>query len=378
MAYPALKAPGLLRLESWQAVGHGADSVMYFQWRRSRGGPEKFHGAVVAHAGNEKPRVFHEVAALGEELARTGDRIPGSRVRARVGVLWDQENRWALENSGGPGRDKQIIETAVKHYKAVWRSNIPADVVRLDADWSAYDLLIAPQLYMVKSGRYPLNGSPEEMKGRADEARKIERWVEGGGTFVATHLSGWVNESDLVYEGGYPGPLRNLLGVWVEELDVPEPGVARNEMVVRPEAFAAARPRYACGRLFELVHAEGAGVLATYAANWYAGRPCLTISPFGQGRAYYLATDAEDAFLADFYRALAADLGIAPLLEPVEGVEVLERTDDRGRLLFILNHAAEARSVDLGSAAGRDLLTDRPCSGRLDLEPYGVVVLECR
>jgi beta-galactosidase len=376
MAYPMLKPPGVVRLQSWQAIGHGSDAAMYFQWRRSRGGPEKFHGAVVAHVGNERPRVFQEVAALGAELERTGDRIVGSRTAARVGVLWSQDNRWALENSAGPGQDKRVVDTAIKHFKAVWRNNIPADVVRPDADWSVYDLLVAPQLYMVKSGRYPLDGSPEELKGRLDEARKIERWVEGGGTFVATHLSGLVNESDLVYEGGYPGPLRNILGVWVEEVDVPEPAAARNEIVLRAGAFAGARPRYACERIFELAHAERAGVLAVYGSNWYAGRPCLTINPFGQGRAYYLATDPEEAFLADFYRALAADAGIAPLLEPVEGVEVLERTDGRGRLLFILNHAAEPREVPLGGIQGRDLLAGRPCAGRLALGPYGVAVVE--
>ena len=55
-------------LASIQAVAHGSDSVQYFQWRKSRGSNEKFHGAVVDHLGNENTRVFREVSALGQTL----------------------------------------------------------------------------------------------------------------------------------------------------------------------------------------------------------------------------------------------------------------------------------------------------------------------
>ena len=378
MEYNTLKAPGVMRLWSWQAIGHGSDSSMYFQWRRSRGGHEKFHGAVVAHVGHERPRVFQEVAALGEEMDRLGRRIVGTRVaKARVGVLWDQENRWALEGSCGPSRDKRVIETAAKHYRAVWRSNIPVDMVRMDADWSPYDVLIAPMLYLVKSGRFPLQAPPEEMTPRANEAEKIEKWVAAGGTFVATYLTGIVNESDLVYEGGYPGPLRPVLGLWAEEIDMPEPGKGANTLVTRKSAFAGAKPKYTCDRVFDLIHAEGAKVLATYGSNWYKGRPCLTVNPCGQGLAYYIATDPEDAFLADFYRAAAAAKGIVPLVKPAADVEALLREGPDRKLLFLLNHAAKARQVSLGKVRGKDLLSGKAVKDQVKLEPYGVRIIEC-
>jgi beta-galactosidase len=366
-----------MRLWSWQAIGHGSDSAMYFQWRRSRGAHEKFHGAVVAHVGTETPRVFQEVAALGQEMARIGPRMVGTRAAtARVGILWDQENRWALEFSGGPSRDKRLVETAVKHFRAVWRSHIPIDMVRMDADWSAYRVLIAPMMYMIKSGKYPLQAPPEEMGPRANEAEKIEKWVAAGGTFVATYLTGIVNESDLVYEGGYPGPLRKLLGLWAEELDMHPPGEAANTIRVNKGAFAGARPRYKCDRVFDLVHAETAKVLARYGGAWYKGRPCLTENAFGQGRAYYVATDAEDAFLADLYRAVAGEQGIEPLVRPVADVEVLEREGDGRRLLFLLNHAAKPRRVNLGKTKGKELLSGKAVKGTLRLEPYGVRIIE--
>jgi len=378
MEYNALKAPGLMRLWSWRAIGHGSDSSMYFQWRRSRGGAEKFHGAVVAHVGSEEPRVFREVAALGDEMDRIGRRVVGTRAaKARVGILWDQENRWALEGSCGPSREKRMVETAAKHYRAVWRQNIPVDMVRLDADWSQYEVLVAPMLYMVKSGRFPLQAPPEEMTPRIDEAEKIADWVAAGGTFVATYLTGIVNETDLVYENGYPGPLRDLLGIWAEEIDAPAPGRDANRIIVKKGAFARARPAYACGRTFDLIHAEGAKVLATFGANWYKGRPCLTVSRAGQGLAYYIATDAEDAFLEDFYRAVCAAKGIVPLVKPVDDVEVTLREGPDRRLLFIMNHAAKARQVNLGRLKGKDLLSGKALRGAVKLEPYGVRVIEC-
>lgn len=381
MEYATLKPPGLMRLWSWQAIGHGSNSVMYFQWRRSRGGPEKFHGAVVAHVGTEKPRVFREVAALGEELERLSEAVVATRpARAQVGVIWDQQNRWALELAEGPGRDKRYVETVERHFKAVWRSHIPVDVVRMDADWSQYKLLIAPMLYMVKSGRFPVQGTPEESRGKLDESAKLADWVASGGTFVTTYLSGIVNESDLVYEGGYPGPLRKLLGIWVEEIDNTEPGRSPNIMEVDKGAFEGAKRRYSCDRYFDLLEPEGAEVLARYGARWYAGRPCLTRNAFGKGAAWYIACDAEDAFLTDFYRALAGSCGIEPLAGPADHVEVLLREGEGRKLLFLLNHSDKPQEVHLGGLRGRDLLDGaRPrarVGSRVRLAGYGVKVLE--
>lgn len=372
-----LQPPGLLRLTSWQAIAHGSDAAMYFQWRRSRGGNEKFHGAVVAHRGDETPRVFREVAALGEEMDRIGPKIAGTRpIRARAALLWDQENRWALQGSVGPGRNKRVIETLVKHYRALWQRGIAVDVARRDADWTPYDLLIAPQMYMVRQGRFPLDGTPDELARRLDEGAKIEDFVRAGGTFVATYLSGLVNESDLVYEGGWPGPLSQVLGLWSEEIDHRPDGEAPNRIVMAERGPDGMRPQYACDGYFELIHAESARVLAAYGANWYAGRPCLTENPFGEGRAYFVASDPENAFLEDFYAALATAKGIEPAVPPTDQVEILEREGHRRRILFLLNHAPAPRTVDLADSIGTDLLTGARLTGHIELEGHGVRVIE--
>ena len=376
--YPTLKPPGLMRMWSWMAMGHGSDSSMYFQWRRTRGSAEKFHGAFVEHEGSEKPRVFQEMTALGEEMARVGPRVVGTRpVRARIGILWDQENRWAIEQACGPGHHKDPVGFLTKHYKAVWRNALSVDVVRVDADWSQYDLLIAPMLYMLKSGEFPRKGPPEARARRVDVVDKLRRWLAGGGTFVTTFLSGISNENDLVYEGGYPGPLRPILGLWAEEIDVTRPGTAANTMVMAEKAFAGAKKSYACDRYFDQVHAEGARVLATYGNNWYKGRPCLTVNPCGTGRAYYIACDADDAFLKDFYRALAREQGVEPLVKPVADVEAVEReAPDGRRLVFLLNHSAKKKTVALGKIKGTELLTGKKVKQQVGLGAYGVAIVE--
>lgn len=370
--YATLKPPGLMRMWSWQAMAHGSDGAMYFQWRRSLGGPEKLHGAIVEHAGRTDARVFQEVAQLGAEMEKLSSAVVGTTVApARVGILWDQECRWAFELSQGYAKDKNYAQTLMKHYAALWRQNIPVNIVRHDADWSQYDVIIAPVMYMVRSGRFPLAGSPEQMRTKLDEGAKIEAFVNAGGTFVTTYLSGIANENDHVYSTGYPGPLRKVLGLWSEEIDCNAAGKTPNTLNFAGNILPASA--YACDRFFDQIHPEGCEVLATYGSNWYAGRPALTRNTFGKGHAYYIATDAADDFLRDFYATLAAARGIAPLAPAVEGVEVLQRTAGDRALTFIMNHNAAPAATPV--PAGMDLLTGNAVTSPATLPPYCVLIV---
>jgi beta-galactosidase len=372
-----LKPPGVAALWSWQAMAHGSDSSMYFQWRRSRGASEKMHGAVVEHAGTEKARVFQEIAALGADMSKVSGKVAGTRVAAaKIGILYDQECRWAFEGSGGPGHHKPYVETVGKHYKAIWRQNLPIDMVRMDADWSQYKLLVAPMLYMVKSGEYPKSGTPEQLRTRVDEGAKIEQFVKAGGTFVATYLSGYANENDYVYENGYPGPLRKIMGLWVDEMDNSKPGEQTNRIMPVKRGLTGMKRSYTCDEYFDQIVLEGAESLATYGKNWYAGKPCVTRNRFGRGTAYYLGCAADDNFLKDFYAAAAKELGLESLLKPVAGVEVLERCAKERRLLFILNHNGVKKDVPMGAVSGVDLLSGEKITKKAKLAPYGVRIVE--
>jgi len=371
--YATLKPPGLLRLESWQAVAHGANSVMYFQWRRSRGANEKFHGAIVEHAGSDDARVFREVAAIGGELRATGVAIAETRAcAATVAIIHDWENRWAME---GSGRERKYVDALHRHYRALWRRNLAVDVIRPDGDWSAYGVLIVPYLYLVRTGAFPLDGSAEELHARIDFAARLRAWVAAGGTVIATCLTGIVNESDLVFAEGYPGPLSDVFGIRVEETDH-RPEAVRNTLVMAPGAVAMPRQSYGCGRFFDLIHLRGASAVAHYGGDWYAGRPCLTINRVGAGVAWWIGTDADEDFLGDFLLHACGGAGGAPVLPPQPGIEVVERRAGGRRLLFVLNHRAEACRVELGTMQGRDLLSGNNHAVTLALAAYGVAILE--
>lgn len=354
------KRPGMHALSSLQAVAHGSDSVQYFQWRKSRGSSEKLHGAVVDHAGHEHTRVFGDVKALGETLDRL-DAIVGTRVDAEVAVVFDWENRWAVNDSQGPRNIGVRYEDTVRAmYRPFWERGISVDVLDMEQDFSKYKVLVAPMLYMVRPG----------------VGERIERFVREGGTFVATYWSGIVDENDLAFLGGFPGPLRQTLGIWSEEIDALHDHDA-NAIVLTQGNPLGLSGTYAARELCDLIHLEGAEALATYASDFYAGRPALTVNRLGAGRAYYVASRNEQAFLGAFLGAIASEAGLARALdaELPQGVTAQARTDGERDYVFVQNYNEQETSVALDGAAYVDLLTGEDVAGAIALPTYGVRVL---
>jgi beta-galactosidase len=342
-----LKRPGVNRLTSLQAVAHGADAVMYFQWRKSRGSSEKFHGAVVDHVGHENTRVFREVAELGTEL-ETLDSLVGSTTPAEVAVVYEWENRWAIDAEQGPrNADKDYLETCREHYLPFWKRGVPVDVIDLDQDLSKYKLLIAPMLYMVRPG----------------VAERITAFVENGGTFVTTYFTGYVNDTDLCFLSGFPGPLRRLLGVWAEELDALPDG---REQLVQPAQHNELNlsGTYKARHFCELIHTEGAKVLATYGSDFYSGRPAVTVKQTGKGQAYFVASRNDQRFCADLADGLIARLGIARAIDAdlPTGVIATCRTNGQRRWVFLMNF--------------NDAPVIVQANGPIDLPAWGVRVIE--
>jgi beta-galactosidase len=356
-AYNSLKRPGVMRLWSYQAIAHGADTVLFFQLRRSVGACEKYHGAVIEHVGHEHTRVFRECAELGRELNLLGESLLDSRIDAKVAIVYNWENRWAVELSSGPSVGLQYVDEVHKYYDALYQLNIQTDMIPEDADFSKYDLVIAPVLYMVKPGF----------------AAKTEAFVQAGGSFLTTFFSGIVNENDLVTLGGYPGELRSVLGIWSEEIDALFPDQS-NEVVVKSPS-GALKASYTCGLLCDLIHAEGAEVIAEYGQDFYKGMPVVTRNQFGAGQAWYVATSPEPALLQDLLANICADKNIQPLLDTPEGVEVTQRSKDGKSFLFLLNHNAEDVIVESTYSNVADLLTGERLSGSIKLSAKGVRVI---
>ncbi|HOX84817.1 MAG TPA: beta-galactosidase [bacterium] len=355
--YNELKRPGVMRLWSYQAVAHGADTVMFFQLRRSQGACEKYHGAVIEHCGHENTRVFTEVAELGKELASLGDAILGARQDAKAAILFDWENWWAVELSSGPSVDLKYIPQIQKYYQAFFDLHIPVDVVSPLSDLGKYRILVAPLAYMLQPGF----------------AAKVESFVQNGGTFLTTFFSGIVDENDRVVLGGYPAELRKVLGIWAEEIDALFPDT-HNKIVIKKN-LGSLSGSYRCSLLCDLIHAEGAEVLAEYGSDFYAGRPVLTRNRFGRGTAWYVATDPEPSFLDGLIGHICTQTGIKGLVDPVVGLEVTERSSEKDDFVFMLNHNANPVKVDLGDVRGTELLSKNKLKGVLEMPGRAVWII---
>mgnify|MGYP000445987754 CR=1 FL=1 len=323
--YNSLKRPGQMRAQSYQTLAHGADTIQFFQLRRSVGGCEKFHGAVIAHAGSENTRVFREVAQLGAELESFGDRTLGSRNEAEVGLIFDWDNYWALEYTSGPSEDLKYVDQIHQYYQYFYKKNIGVDMIPVDADFSKYKIVVAPVLYMVKDG----------MK------EALENFVKNGGILITTFMSGIVGQSDNVYLGGYPGPLREMAGVWVEEIDALAPE-QKNKAKFADGSTAA------CGLLCDLMHLEGAKALASYEEDFYAGMPAASKNTYGKGTTYYIATQFEEEGLAKILDQAVQEAGVSSVIPEETGLEVVTRVSDTTRFYFVMNFTDEEQILAFG------------------------------
>lgn len=357
----SLKAPGVMRAQSYQAIMHGADTVMFFQWRRGQGGFEKFHGAFVDHSGSEETRTFQECAALGAELRSLGDKLLGSTVPAQVAILFDWECWWAQEYSAGPTKDLRYIDQVEKWYAAVHSLNVPVELVNPTADLGRFDAVIVPTLYMVRPG----------------VAENLEAVAKRGGAIIGSLWTGIVNENDLAFLGGYPGPLRALFGFWNQEIDPMQPADVQKAWLHAPEAAIDAETfsaTFTCSVAVERLKLETAESVASYTEGWHKGEPAITRNAFGEGEAWYAGTDLDNDGRSYILNAAFRSRGIAASMKTPEGVEVGQRVKDGRTFTIAINHGASP--VKLDAPKGRELLSGDSTGGVKELASQGVWVIE--
>ncbi len=350
-----LKRPGQMRALSYSAMARGADGIMFFQWRQSRAGAEKFHGALVPHTG-PYTRVFRELCQLGQEL-RSLSRIAGSRVPARVAILDCWDNRWALELPSKPAAFDYIKILSTFH-TALWNNHIPTDIASPDDDLTGYDIVIAPVLYQLTVAR----------------ADALRNYVSRGGTLLATYFTGIADENEHIHLGGYPALLKDVLGLVVEEWQPIPPDTTNGLRLVGSPSDQPAVP---CTFFSEVVHLRGAEALATFTDDFLADAPAITRHRFGQGDALYLATQPDQAFLDIWLRDLLSAHGIHAPVTAGPSVEVSIRRSDDEEFLFVINHDRTPSAVAFGTWAGAgDLLDDnRPVTAQENLAPFAVRIL---
>ncbi|MGY2894798.1 beta-galactosidase [Deinococcus sp. UYEF24] len=347
-----MKGPGVMRLWSLQAVARGADAVMFFQWRASRAGAEKYHGAMLPHGGPET-RVHQEIRGLGQDLLRL-KAVRGSRVRAKVAVLHDWDNWWALELDSKPSASVRQLERVSEHHRALHRMNLTADLAHPEQDLQGYGLVVIPNQYLLTD--------------RA--AENIRSYVEAGGTAVLGFFSGIVDEHDHIRlsepAGGYPAPWRSLLGLSMDEFD-PQPTGTRLTLNT-PEGLTLAADLWA-----EVIRPQGAEVLATFNEGFYAGSPAVTRHRAGLGQIFYVGTRLAPEGLDWLLGQAAQEAGVAPDLDVPAGVEVLTRCGEHD-FLFVLNHNAKEITVQV--PAGLELLSGERVAGPLSIAGTGLAVVQ--
>lgn len=325
-----LKKPGMHQLSVIEAVAHGADSGQYFQLRQSRGSCEKFHSAVISNTGTENTRTFREVTDIGTVLEQLSDRVYGSGTPAETAILFDTENKWALDKCQGPrniGLD--YFGNIRRNYSYFWKNGINVDIIDSTFDLSGYKLVIAPMLYLFRDGIQ----------------EKLRRFVRDGGTLVTTCFTGVVNDTDLSFLGEATGDkLSDVLGLWVEEVD--------SLYDCESNRTTWNGKSYSLKELCEICHPTTCETLAVYETDFYAGKPVLTKNQFGKGVAYHVSASADTDFFHALYAKLAAacDLTYAIRTAVPDGISLTWRQSDTEKLIFVQNFGDSAAAVQLGSA----------------------------
>ncbi|KAB7668873.1 beta-galactosidase [Bacillus sp. B1-b2] len=347
------KRPGMHLLSSLQFIAHGSDSVLYFQWRKSRGSSEKFHGAVVDHDNSENNRVFKEVSAVGDALEKMKE-IKDTNKNAKIAILYDWESNWAINDTQGFAKaTKQYPQTLQKHYSSFWSKDVSVDIITPGQNLDKYELVIAPMLYLMSE----------------ETIDKLELYVSNGGTLVSSYITGLVNETDLAYLSGWHTKLQNIFGIDIKETDTLYP-LDRNRLKYNDK-------EYEIIDYCTIIDNKSAQVLGTYGDDFYQGCPAVVVNSYGNGKAYYLGARTEQAFLDDFYHELieSLDLPRSKVIVHEQGVSVQLRESETHQYYFVMNFTEKLQTIEVKESM-YDLLSQQNVSGMIEIPVYGAMVFK--
>lgn len=348
--------PGVLRMFTYQLVSRGATAILFFRWRQPRFGTEKFHGAVLSHSAREDGRILKEIAQLGDEMKLLAPAIKDSHVQSEACILYSHDNDYVLQQPMQPNKYFNLRDHILLFYSAFHERNIPVDFARPAEDLSRYKLVIAPSLHLLSGG----------------EADRLKLYVQNGGTLVATFNTGLVDENNMAPDSGYPHDLTDLFGLEVLEFDQLPPG-EENHLTFKG-TFPTTHLHPA--RLWcDIIEPRDCQILATYAKDFYAGRPAMTMHTFGLGKAIYIGTQSHQHFYTDLITWLRQLCNVHPLLKVPDQVEVSMRHKDDTNIFFLLNHQNTHFRIQFYKPM-HDFLTGTTISGNFDLQPHGVLVLD--
>lgn len=352
------KEPGQLVRDSLAHVAMGADAVCYFQWRQSKAGAEKFHSAMVPHAG-EDSAVFRDVCELGADLNKLSDEgILGSRLaKSRVAVVFDYESEWATEHTATPTQHVHHVDEPLAWFRALADQGVTADVVPVRGAWDGYEMVVLPSVYLLSE----------------ETTRRVRDYVVGGGRLVVTYYTGISDEKDHVWLGGYPGSIRDVVGVRVEEF-MP----MGNDFTGVPDHLDLSNGAVAHD-IADVIGSvdESATVLATFKDDPWTGMdgvPAIVANTFGEGRSVYVGARLGREGLALSLPEILDSLGMAEAGGNDGRVLHVEREGaDGSRFVFSFNRTHETVRVPVEGEVVVSSFADVD-GETASIKPNGVIV----
>ena len=352
------KEPGQLVRDSLAHVAMGADAVCYFQWRQSKAGAEKFHSAMVPHTG-EDSAVFRDVCELGADLNTLADNgLLGTKLaKSKVAVVFDYESEWATEHTATPTQKVHHVDEPLQWFRALADHGVTADVVPVSSNWDEYEVAVLPSVYILSE----------------ETTRRVRDYVANGGRLIVTYYTGLSDEKDHVWLGGYPGSIRDVVGVRVEEfmpMGDDFPGV--------PSRLGLSNGAVARDIADVIGSVDGsATVLETFKDDPWTGMdgaPAIVANTFGEGRSVYVGARLGRDGIAKSLPEILESLGMAETGENDSRVLRVEREgSDGSRFVFSFNRTHETVRVPVEGEVVVSSFAE--ASGEtISIKPNGVIV----
>lgn len=344
------KAPGMNELSALHAVAHGANMIGFFQWRKSLGGFEKMHGAVIDHSGRADTRIYKEVQKLGHKLSELAD-ICETNVSSDTAVIYDWECRWTLDNIYGyNGSDKKYKEVCLKHCSYFYKHGISVDVINQMCDFSKYKIVIAPMLYLC----------------HGETIDRLKDFVSNGGILVSTYISGICDDYDLCYFGGFPGgDLKELFGIWAEETYV----LNENET----QTVKVNEKTYSAIDFYESIHTDTAHAIAEYDSGYLINTPAATENDYGKGKAFYIGFRDDGSFIGALYDKITQNISKYTL---PNGIRISKRSNNKDTYIFIQNFNEHETTVSLPNNYAESDTSDS--KQKISLSAYETTIIKKR
>ena len=342
---------GEARAMAWHAIAHGADAILYWQWRPARGGQEQYHGSLLDQSAQPRP-FYEEAQALGKEIRSVSDLLEGSVVKSRVAMLNSYDGRWSVEFQRHHS-DFDYVSHFIHYYRALAASNIGVDIISADEALDGYQVVVAPALLILNDRR----------------AANLSRFVERGGYLILTLRTGMKDEFNALLPERQPGALAALAGVEVEDYyALVEPAPVHGKLLEGASTLWAER--------LKILDVDKTMIVARYGKcnGWLDDQVAIAVHPYGRGMVYtvgaYLDEPAQQILMDHILRIA----GVRSMKTPA-GVEIRSRINRAGEdIVFVINHTGSEQTVDL-PWPGWNHLTDQPVSDSLRLPAYGTVVL---